>query len=95
MCNIEKLGMGLGTKLRITTFSDYYHLVMQFSIHKYSTTILLFVCSVSQYFLNMQDTSTLEDYQMLLELLIYEVDVAQEPPCPLLRMIQVSVFSGE
>ena len=55
---------------------------------------IIFFYSVSQYFLNVQNTSTLDEYQTLLRSLTYEVDGAQEPPCPLLRMIQVSVFSG-
>lgn len=39
--------------------------------------------------------ATLEEYQMLLRSLTYELDVSLEPPCPLIRTIQVLVFGGE
>ena len=47
-----------------------------------------------QYVVGVQGMATLEDYQMLLRSLTYEVDGSREPPCPLMRMIQVLVFSG-
>ena len=57
---------------------------------------LTFVSSnPSQYVLEVEEMAPLEYYQMLLRSLTYELDASQEPPCPLLRMVQVRIFSGK